>query len=140
MGGTSKKILDIVEMHSKNRITLPATVRKILKTKKGSYLMFTRERDGVLIRRIDRFALDIDEEDRLIVDGANQEYKKTMTPQHTDILTLLKKKSMTAEDIAKRLDASEDSIRGRISELRNYFKFNIERDTITNRYTWKEWK
>lgn len=139
MGGKSKKILEIVVLASKNRMTLPLNLRKILKIKKGDYLMFTRERDGILMRRLDRFAFDT-EDDKILVDGANQEFKRNMNPQHVEILTVLKNnKSLTAEDIARTIDASEDSVRGRISELRNTFKFNIELDNITKRYTWKEW-
>jgi AbrB family looped-hinge helix DNA binding protein len=139
MGGKSKKILEIVEVASKSRMTIPKSVREILKLKNHDYVMFTRERDGVLLRKIDRFALDV-EDDKIIIDGENPEFKRSMNPQHTEILNILRKHSLTSEEIAIKLECSDDSVRGRISELRNIFGFNIEMDDITKRYTWKDWK
>jgi|APFre7841882654_1041346.scaffolds.fasta_scaffold19996_3 AbrB family looped-hinge helix DNA binding protein len=141
MGGHPKKIIDIVELASKNRLTLPLEVRKIMKIKKGDYVMFTREKDGILLRRIDKFAVDVTDGktgDQIIINQSDVRTLRGMNPQHVEILTILKKHSLTSEEIADKIDTTGDSVRGRISELRNTYGFNIMLDDITKRYTWKE--
>jgi len=138
MGGPTKKIIGISELVTKNRFTIPKKVRAVLRTKKGDYLMFTKERDGVLMRKLDRFAvLDGKYNDQILIDGSEFKSPRAMNPQHVEILNCLKTQALTGEEIAKNIDSTHDAVRGRISELKNIFGFNIVLKK-NKKYSWQD--
>lgn len=54
--------------------------------------------------------------------------KKEMSPCHKKILTILSNDNLTQNEIAEKTGLQPDSIRGRISNLRHYFGYNISID------------
>lgn len=138
MGGPTRKIIAIAEMVTKNRFTMPKKVRTILRIKKSDYIMFTREKDGVLLRKLDRFALlDGEYNDQILIDGSEFKSPRAMNPQHVEILNCLKTQTLTGQEIAKNIDSTYDAVRGRISELKNTFGFNIILKK-NKKYSWQD--
>ena len=132
MGGQTKKIISVVKLGTKGRLCLTNEIRAILKVKIGDYLGFSRQDDGILLQKIERFVASMPE----TVSGTKL---RGMNPSHVEILTLLKNESLTGEEIAEKANITYDGVRGRISELRNTFGFNIILDERTKKYKWKNY-
>jgi biotin operon repressor len=116
-------------------------VRAVLKINKGDFMVFTRQEGGVLLSKLDKFTKPNDGEITSTESIAEQWEKKghALSEVHTEILTMLKNKSLTGKEIADELEISVDGVRGRISELRNIFGFNIKLDRKNKKYSWQDW-